>query len=64
MLAGTGFLGVTKVTVGGVPAVFAVVDEKHIVLIVPATAKNGRLPITVTNSAGTVTPTVKLVKKP
>src|SRR5262245_61490766 len=35
MLRGTGFLGVTKVTVASTPAVFAVVDEKHIVLIVP-----------------------------
>jgi hypothetical protein len=33
------------------------------VLIVPTTAKNGRLPVVLTNSAGAVTGKVRLVKK-
>jgi hypothetical protein len=62
-LSGSAFTGVTKVTVGGVPAAFAATSETGMVLIVPTTAKNGRLPVVLTNSAGTVTSKVMLVKK-
>jgi hypothetical protein len=62
-LMGSGFSGVTKVTVGGVPAAFAATSETGMVLIVPTTAKNGRLPVALTNPAGTVTSKVMLVKK-
>jgi hypothetical protein len=62
-LIGSGFTGVTKVTVGGVPAAFAATSETGMVLIVPTAAKNGRLPVVLTNSAGAVTGKVRLVKK-
>ena len=62
-LNGSGFSGVSKVTVGGVAAAFAVAQDQNIILIVPKTAKNGKLPVVLTNSAGTVTSTVSLVKK-
>jgi hypothetical protein len=60
---GSGFEGVTKITVGGVSVPFAVVQDQNIVLIVPKTAKNGKLDVVLTNAAGTTTSTVKLVKK-
>jgi hypothetical protein len=62
-LSGSAFTGVTKVTVGGVPAAFAATSETGMVVIVPTTAKNGRLPVVLTNSAGAVTSKVMLVKK-
>jgi len=59
---GSGFSGVTKVTIGGKDATFAVVQDQNMVVIVPTTAKNGKLPVVITNSAGTVTSTVSLTK--
>jgi hypothetical protein len=62
-LNGSGFLGVTKVTIGGKSAVFAVASDKNIVMIVPTDAKNGKLTVVLANSAGTTKSTVRLVKK-
>jgi IPT/TIG domain len=60
---GSGFSGVTAVTVGGKAATFAVVQDQNIVVTVPKTAPNGKLTVVITNSAGSTTSTVKLVKK-
>lgn len=60
---GSGFSGVTKVTIGGKDAVFAVATNQNLIAIVPASAANGKLPVVITNAAGTITSTVKLVKK-
>jgi hypothetical protein len=60
---GSGFLGTTGVTVGGKAAQFAVVQDQNLVVIVPKSAKNGSLAVVITNPAGSVTSTVKLIKK-
>jgi hypothetical protein len=60
---GSGFLGTTSVMIGGKSATFAVSHDNGIVVIVPTTAASGKLTVTITNSAGTTTSTVKLVKK-
>jgi hypothetical protein len=50
-LVGTGFVGITGVTVGGVAAPYTVVDTKHIDVVVPA-GSAGSAPIIVTGYNG------------
>lgn len=50
-LVGTGFVGVTGVTVGGTAAAFAVVDTKHMSITLPA-GSSGSAPIVVTTVNG------------
>ena len=50
-LAGTNFVGVTKVTVGGIPATFAVWSPTSLTLVVPA-GTAGATPIVVTAAGG------------
>jgi hypothetical protein len=57
---GSGFTGVTSVTVGGKAAVFAVVQDVNMVVVVPSTAKAGSTPVVVTNSAGSTTSSIKV----
>jgi hypothetical protein len=57
---GSGFTGVTSVTIGGKAAVFAVVQDVNMVVVVPSTAKAGTTPVVVTNSAGSTTSSLKV----
>ena len=57
---GSGFEGVTSVTVGGKAAVFAVVQNQNMVVIVPSGTKAGKAAIVITNSAGSTTASLKV----
>ena len=48
---GTGFVGVTKVTIGGANAAFTIVSSTRLTAIVPSNAVNGK--VTVTTAGGT-----------
>jgi hypothetical protein len=61
-LTGSGFIGVTKITVGGKAAPFAASSDQKIVLIVPRTAKKGELTVVLETSAGVTTSKVELIK--
>ena len=50
-LVGTGFVGVTGVTVGGVAASFSLTDTKHMSVVLPA-GSAGSAPIVVTSTNG------------
>ena len=52
-VSGTGFLGTTGVTIGGVPATFSVGSDTSITVTVPSGAASGF--VAVTNPAGTAT---------
>ena len=52
-VTGSGFLGSSVVTVGGVSASFTVVSDTTITLTVPSTTPGGSVDIRVTNSGGT-----------
>lgn len=60
---GSGFSGVTKVTVGGMAAIFAIVQDQNMIVNVPKSAPSGKLALVITNAAGSVKSTVNLVKK-
>jgi len=51
-VGGTSMFGVTKVTVGGKDAVFAIASDYNIQITMPKTAANGKLKVTLTNGAG------------
>jgi hypothetical protein len=51
-VGGTSMFGVTKVTVGGKDAVFAIASDYNIQITMPKTAANGNLKVTLTNGAG------------
>jgi hypothetical protein len=57
---GSGFEGVTSVTVGGIAAVFAVVQNQNMVVVVPSTIKKGKATVVVKNSAGSATSSLKV----
>jgi hypothetical protein len=54
-LHGSGFIGVTSVTVGGVTAAYAIPTDQNMYVIIPTTAKNGTITIRLTSSAGSGT---------
>jgi hypothetical protein len=56
---GSGFEGVTSVTVGGKAAVFAIVQDQNMVVVVPSNVK-GKSPVVITNSAGSTTASLKV----
>jgi len=51
-IGGTSMFGVTKVTVGGKDAVFAVASDYNIQVTMPKTAANGALKVTLTSAVG------------
>jgi hypothetical protein len=57
---GSGFSGVTSVTVGGKAAVFAVVQDQNMVVIIPASTKPGKTAIVIKNPSGTTNASVKV----
>jgi IPT/TIG domain len=57
-LHGSGFVGVTSVTVGGVTAPYAIPTDQNMYVIIPTTAKNGSVAIKLTSPAGTGTVSV------
>jgi IPT/TIG domain len=65
-LIGSGFIGVTGVTVGGVTAAYAIPSDVNMYIVVPATAgnaKNGKAMISITNAKGTVNVPIVLLPK-
>jgi hypothetical protein len=57
-LFGSGFVGTTAVTVGGVSATFAVPSDVNMYVIIPTTAKNGNISLSITNAEGTTKVTI------
>ncbi|MEO6044759.1 MAG: IPT/TIG domain-containing protein, partial [Tepidiformaceae bacterium] len=51
-LTGTGFIGTTSVTVGGVTASFSFVSDSSLTVVIPAGTPNGVVDIRVTNATG------------
>ena len=51
-LTGTGFIGTTSVTVGGVVASFTIVSDTSLTVVIPAGTPNGVVDIRVTNATG------------
>jgi hypothetical protein len=57
-LIGSGFVGTTSVTVGGIKAAYAIPSDGLMYVTIPTSAKNGKLEIDVTNNKGTAKATV------
>ena len=65
-LFGSGFIGTTAVTVGGVTATYAIPSDNNMYVVIPATAgngKNGMAKIALTNAKGTVTVPITIEPK-
>jgi hypothetical protein len=63
---GSGLIGTTSVTVGGVTATYAIPSDANMYIIIPTTAanaKSGQAKITLTNAKGTVSVPVTLLPK-
>jgi hypothetical protein len=57
-LTGSGFVGTTSVTVGGIKALYAIPSDNLMYVIVPADAKTGQETIEVKNNLGSATSSV------
>jgi hypothetical protein len=60
-LTGSGFSGVTAVTVGGVPATFTVVSDAELTLRVPAGARSGEIGLTSPGGVSTTTGAFRVI---